>query len=227
MNDAKSKQLSPARVAAVKKLLTSEQNFQRGTAVTRSCRVENNKGDNLAFIESKNKDSVRSMMMTENWKNFYDTALATHIWKRRKNILIQHLVDLFWTCCFSPLLRQFQQLLQRRTSWRTKWNWKRFVLVNFLKLISKLKKRFLRFRKFHRRQLRFRNRFRQGFRDQSSANTLRLRRTRRTKTSRMRLPIGWHLCDLNFARFQGLCSLFCHDVFFAFLNAFLLYPWKS
>ncbi|KAK5965342.1 hypothetical protein GCK32_016203, partial [Trichostrongylus colubriformis] len=58
-DDCRSKEIDRARVEAVKKLLTSEQKqpFVRGAAVSRSARIERNKGDSLEYITSKNKAS--------------------------------------------------------------------------------------------------------------------------------------------------------------------------
>ncbi|RCN44622.1 hypothetical protein ANCCAN_09372 [Ancylostoma caninum] len=56
-DELRSKEFDLARAAAVKKLLTSEQKqpFVRGTAVSRSARLERNKGDDLEYIAEKNK----------------------------------------------------------------------------------------------------------------------------------------------------------------------------
>ncbi|EYC07698.1 hypothetical protein Y032_0069g351 [Ancylostoma ceylanicum] len=56
-DELRTKEFDLARAAAVKKLLTSEQKqpFVRGTAVSRSARLERNKGDDLEYIAEKNK----------------------------------------------------------------------------------------------------------------------------------------------------------------------------
>lgn len=58
-DETRSKDFDRARAVAVKKLLTSEQKqpFVRGTAVSRSARIERNKGDHLEYITEKNKSS--------------------------------------------------------------------------------------------------------------------------------------------------------------------------
>ncbi|KAK6733345.1 hypothetical protein RB195_017223 [Necator americanus] len=58
----RSKEFDLARAAAVKKLLTCEQKqpFVRGTAVSRSARIERKKGDDLEYIADKNKSIVAS-----------------------------------------------------------------------------------------------------------------------------------------------------------------------
>ncbi|KAK6043574.1 ankyrin repeat protein, partial [Cooperia oncophora] len=58
-DDVRSKEFDRARAEAVKKLLTSEQKqpFVRGTAVSRSARIERTKGDSLEYITNKNKAS--------------------------------------------------------------------------------------------------------------------------------------------------------------------------
>ncbi|PIO69481.1 ankyrin repeat protein [Teladorsagia circumcincta] len=58
-DDVRSKEFDRARVEAVKKLLTSEQKqpFVRGTAISRSARIERNKGDDLEYITNKNRAS--------------------------------------------------------------------------------------------------------------------------------------------------------------------------
>ncbi|VDM80694.1 unnamed protein product, partial [Strongylus vulgaris] len=56
-DDVRTKEFDLARVTAIKKLLTSEQKqpFVRGTAISRSARLERNKGDDLEYIAEKNK----------------------------------------------------------------------------------------------------------------------------------------------------------------------------
>ncbi|VDO23303.1 unnamed protein product [Haemonchus placei] len=56
-DDSRSKEFDRARVEAVKKLLTSEQKqpFVRGTAVSRSARMERVTGDDLEYITTKNR----------------------------------------------------------------------------------------------------------------------------------------------------------------------------
>ncbi|KAK6016826.1 hypothetical protein OSTOST_17686, partial [Ostertagia ostertagi] len=58
-DDVRSKEFDRARVEAVKKLLTSEQKqpFIRGTPISRSARIERNKGDDLEYITNKNRAS--------------------------------------------------------------------------------------------------------------------------------------------------------------------------
>ncbi|WKX94733.1 hypothetical protein Q1695_011755 [Nippostrongylus brasiliensis] len=58
-DDVRSKEFDRARAEAVKKLLTSEQKqpFVRGTATTRSARIERSKADSLEYIADKNKSS--------------------------------------------------------------------------------------------------------------------------------------------------------------------------